>query len=138
MRDLPAHPEVPDALRRLREAGFTLATITNSPLDVVRDQIRHAGLEDRFAAILSADQVRALKPRREAYALVADTFDVPVADVRLVAAHAWDIAGALAAGCAAAFVARPGMVLSPLGPQPDIAGPDLRAVADEILARSVG
>ena len=28
--------------------------------------------------------------------------------VRLIAAHAWDVAGALAAGCAAAFVRRPG------------------------------
>jgi 2-haloacid dehalogenase len=136
MRDLPAHPDVPDALRRLGAAGFTLATLTNSPLDVACDQMRNAGLEDRFAAILSADQVRALKPRREAYALVADTFGVSLADVRLVAAHGWDIAGALAAGCTAAFVARPGMVLSPLGPQPDVAGPDLGAVADRILARS--
>jgi 2-haloacid dehalogenase len=136
MRDLPAHPDAPDALRRLGDAGFTLATLTNSPLDVARDQMRNAGLEDRFAAILSADQVRALKPRREAYALVADTFGVSLADVRLVAAHGWDIAGALAAGCTAAFVARPGMVLSPLGPQPDVAGPDLGAVADRILARS--
>jgi 2-haloacid dehalogenase len=136
MRDLPAHPDVPDALRRLSDAGFTLATLTNSPLDVARDQMRSAGLEDRFAAILSADQVRALKPRREAYALVADTFGVSLADVRLVAAHGWDIAGALAAGCTAAFVARPGMVLSPLGPQPDVAGPDLGAIADQILART--
>jgi 2-haloacid dehalogenase len=134
MRDLPAHPDVPDALRRLGDAGFTLATITNSPLDVAHDQIRNAGLGDRFAASLSADQVRALKPRREAYALVADTFDVPLAHVRLVAAHAWDVAGALAAGCAAAFVARPGMVLNPLGAQPDIAGADLGEVADRILA----
>jgi 2-haloacid dehalogenase len=133
MRHLPAHPDVPGALRRLADAGFTLATITNSPLDVARDQLRNAGLEDRFAVILSADEVRALKPRREPYALVARTFDVPLADVRLVAAHAWDVAGAHAAGCAAAFVARPGMVLSPLWGRPDIAGADLAEVADRIL-----
>jgi 2-haloacid dehalogenase len=134
MRDLPPHPDVPGALDRLGEAGFTLASITNSPPDVVRDQLRNAGLEDRFAAILSADQVRALKPRPEAYALVAETFGVPRAGVRLVAAHAWDVAGALAAGCAAAFVARPGMVLSPIGPAPDIVGADLAEVADKVIA----
>jgi 2-haloacid dehalogenase len=134
MRDLPAHADVPGALDRLGDAGFTLATITNSPLDVARDQLRNAGLEDRFAAILSADQVRALKPRREPYELVARTFDVPLAQVRLVAAHAWDVAGALAAGCTAAFVARPGMVLSPLGQRPDVIGADLAEVAEGILA----
>jgi 2-haloacid dehalogenase len=54
--------------------------------------------------------------------------------VRLVAAHAWDIAGAQAAGCAAAFVARPGKVLSPLGERPDVIGADLREVAAQIVA----
>jgi len=137
MRRLPAHPDVPGALRRLADAGFTLATITNSPLDVARDQVRNAGLEEHFAATLSADEVRALKPRREAYALVARTFDVPPAGVRLVAAHAWDVAGAQAAGCAAAFVARPGMVLSPLWERPEVVGADLAEVAERILALDV-
>jgi 2-haloacid dehalogenase len=66
--------------------------------------------------------------------LVAKTFSVDVSEVRLVAAHSWDISGALAAGCRAAFVARPGMVLSPLGPQPGITGPDLAAVAEQIIS----
>jgi 2-haloacid dehalogenase len=135
MRSLPAHPEVPGALDRLRAEGFALATLTNSPLGVAEDQMRNAGIADRLDAILSADQVQALKPRREAYALVARTFDVSLSEVRLVAAHAWDVAGALAAGCAAAFVARPGKVPSPLGDQPDIVGDDLAAVAEEIVAR---
>ena len=51
----------------------------------------------------------------------------------LVAAHSWDVAGALRAGCAAAFVARPGMVLDPLVERPDVVGGDLREVADRIL-----
>jgi 2-haloacid dehalogenase len=52
----------------------------------------------------------------------------------LVAAHSWDIAGALSAGCQAAFVARPGMVLSPLSDRPAITGPDLAAVVNQIIA----
>ena len=133
MRTLPAHPDVLGALVRLRDGGFTLAALTNSPLDVVEDQLGNAGLRDRFDAVLSADQVRALKPRPEPYELVARTFDVPRAGVRLVAAHAWDVAGALAAGCRAAFVARPGMVLTPVGERPDVVGADLGEVAGRIL-----
>jgi 2-haloacid dehalogenase len=133
MRALPPHPEVAGALARLRAGGLTLAALTNSPLDVARDQLDHADLADAFDAILSADEVRALKPRPEPYELVARRFGVPLADVRLVAAHAWDVAGALAAGCRAAFVRRPGMVLSPLGERPDIVGEDLDEVADAIL-----
>jgi 2-haloacid dehalogenase len=133
MRRLPAHPDAAPALDRLREAGLTLAALTNSPLDVAREQLEHAGLADRFHAILSADQVQALKPRPEPYHLVARTFEVEPGDVRLVAAHAWDVSGALAAGCAAAFVRRPGKVPSPLGDQPDIVGDDLHEVAARII-----
>jgi 2-haloacid dehalogenase len=57
-----------------------------------------------------------------------------ISDVRLVAAHAWDVSGALAAGCRAALVRRPGIVFSPLGEQPDIVGATLTEVVDQILA----
>ena len=134
MRRLPPHADAAPALDRLRETGLTLASLTNSPLDVAREQLAYAGLADRFDAILSADEVQALKPRPEPYHLVARTFETGPGDVRLVAAHAWDISGALAAGCSAAFVSRPGKVLSPLGEQPDITGADLLEVAERIAA----
>jgi 2-haloacid dehalogenase len=136
MRELPPHADVPDALDRLRAGGLTLSALTNSPLDVARDQLRNAGLDERFHAILSADQVRELKPRREPYELVARTFDVSPGQVRLVAAHSWDVTGALAAGCRAAFVARPGMVLSPIGERPDVVGGDVGEIADQILEQA--
>src|SRR5260370_382818 len=69
------------------------------------------------------------------YRMVADRLGVAIGDLRLIAAHAWDIAGALRAGCAAAFVARPGMVLDPLVERPDVVGADLLEVAERILAR---
>jgi len=134
MRALPAHPEVADALARLRSGGHQLAALSNSPADVEEAQLAHAGLTDCFDAILSADTVRALKPRREPYELAARTFGVPTAEVTLVAAHAWDIAGAAAAGCRTAFVARPGMPRNPIDPEPDIVGADLSEIADRILA----
>jgi 2-haloacid dehalogenase len=37
------------------------------------------------------------------------------------------------AGCAAAFVARPGQTLFPLALPPDIVGRDLREVTDRII-----
>ncbi|MFC4943816.1 hypothetical protein [Pseudonocardia sp. GCM10023141] len=52
-------------------------------------------------------------------------------------ARSGDVSGALAAGCKAAFVARPGMAPSPFGPQPDVVGADVAEVVDQILARDV-
>jgi 2-haloacid dehalogenase len=134
MRRLPPHPDAAPALDRLTASRLKLAALTNSTLDVARAQLESAGLADRFDAILSADEVRALKPRPEPYHHVARHFGVDPADVCLVAAHAWDISGALAAGCSAAFVRRPGKALSPVGDQPEIVGDDLLEVADRILA----
>ena len=134
MRELPPHPEVPEALDRLRDAGLRLAALTNNTAEVAEAQLGNAGLSDRFEKILSADTVRRLKPAPEPYRAAAEALGVETAQVRLVAAHAWDVAGAMRAGCAAAFVARPGMVLDPLAEPPDVVGTDLSGVAASIIA----
>lgn len=134
LRRLPAHPEVAGALRRLRDAGLRLASLTNSTEEVARAQLEHAGLIDLFELVLSADTVRRLKPAREPYLMAAERLGVAVAEVRLIAAHAWDVAGAARAGCATAFVARPGKVLDPLVERPGIVGADLADVAEAIVA----
>ena len=134
MRQLPAHPEVEGALQRLRDAGLRLAALTNSTEQVARAQLEHAGLVDLFELVLSADAVRRLKPAPEPYRMAAERLGVAVDQVRLIAAHAWDVAGAASAGCATAFVARPGKVLDPLVKRPEIVGADLAEVADAILA----
>lgn len=134
MRSLPPHPEVAEALTRLTGTSLRVVALTNSTADVAADQLANAGIRDLFDGALSADTVRALKPAPAAYELVARACDVPLSQVRLVAAHAWDVSGALAAGAQAAFVARPGMVVSPLGPQPDIVGANLSEVVERIIA----
>ena len=134
MRELPPHPEVPAALDLLRDAGLRLAALTNNTAEVAEAQLENAGLSDRFEKILSADAVRRLKPAPEPYRAAAEALGVGTAGVRLVAAHAWDVAGAMRAGCAAAFVARPGMVLDPLAEPPDVVGTDLSEVAASIVA----
>jgi 2-haloacid dehalogenase len=137
MRELPPHPEVPESLVRLRNAGLRLAALTNSTKAVAEAQLEHAGLTPHFERILSADAVRRLKPHAEVYHMAARECGIEPAAIRLVAAHSWDVAGALRAGCAAAFIARPGMVLDPLFEPPDIVGADLAAVAEQILAVDV-
>ncbi len=133
MRRLPAHPEVREALIRLRQSPLTIVALGNSAHDVIEEQLAGAGLRDHFDAVYSADTVRALKPAARPYHFVAEQCGVEIGEIRLVAAHHWDISGALAAGCRAAFVRRPGMVLRPSGDRADIEGADLGAVVDAIL-----
>ena len=134
MLSLRPHPDVRDGLQTMRDAGLRLVTLTNSAPAAVQQQLSNAGLSSFFERSFSVDAVRRFKPAPEAYRSVADSLGLPVDRLRLVAAHAWDVVGALRAGCAAAFVARPGKVLYPLGPKPDIVAPDFRSVAKEIVA----
>jgi 2-haloacid dehalogenase len=134
MARLPAHPEVPGALRRLGDGGLRLAALTNSTERVATAQLEHAGLFEAFEAVLSADAVRRLKPAPEPYRMAAERLGVEPGEVLLVAAHAWDVAGALRAGCQAAFVARPGKVLDPLTDPPELVVADLDELADRLLA----
>lgn len=133
MLTLPPHPEVPESLERLRDAGLRLATLTNSTARVAEAQLLNAGLRGFFERVLSVEAVRRFKPAAETYHMASRELGVETGDILLVAAHDWDIAGALRAGCTAAFIARPGMVLGPLDERPDIVGQDLREVADQIL-----
>lgn len=135
MQHLPAHADVVEGLEMLRQAGFRLVTLTNSAASVGRKQILNAGLQEYFEQLFSADTSQRLKPAPEPYRMVAQTLGVKVSELRLIAVHAWDVAGAMAAGCAAAFVARPGFLLDPLFTRPDVIGADLCEVARSIIER---
>src|SRR6266481_5840218 len=130
VRTLPPHPDVRPALERLRSAGYRLAALTNSTAEVEEAQLRNAKLADLFEKALSADSGRRLKPAAEAYTGAARELGVGPSDIRMVAAHAWDVQGAMRAGCAAAFVERPGAVWNPLLERPDIVGTDIGEIAE--------
>jgi 2-haloacid dehalogenase len=133
IRSLPPHPDVGEGLERLSSTGFRLFTLTNSPPRVVEAQLQNAGLAGFFEKSFSVDAIQKFKPDAEVYRMTAKELSVPADQVRLVAAHDWDVAGALLAGCAAAFIARPGHVLNPSMPAPDIVGRDLVEVAERII-----
>ena len=130
---LPPHPEVSAALERLRAAGFRMVTLTNSSAAAVAAQMQNSGLGKYFEESISVDTVRRFKPDLQVYRSTASRLGVAPGELMLVAAHAWDVMGAQKAGWRAAFVARPGKVLFPLAPLPEIVAPDIGAVADALL-----
>jgi 2-haloacid dehalogenase len=130
---MPAHPDVPESLKRLRAAGFRMVTLTNSSPSAVKAQLQNAGLTQYFDEAISVDSVRKFKPDLETYRSAAAHLGAQPGDLLLIAAHPWDVFGAMKAGWQAAFVARNGITPFPLGPKPTINGPDLKAVADAIL-----
>jgi 2-haloacid dehalogenase len=134
---MPARPEVPGALRRLRQVGFRLFTLTNNLAEVQGRQLANAGLVDLFERRFSVNEVRQHKPAREVYTYVERQLQVGPEHLFLVAAHTWDTLGAVAAGWGAALIKRPGNDILGVGPQPTLVGTDLEDVADQLIARIV-
>ena len=133
---MPPHPEVPGALRRLRDNGFRLFTLTDNLLEIQGRQLEQGGVIDLFERRFSVDQeVRRHKPAPEAYAYVASSLGAQPSQMCLIASHTWDTLGAVAAGWQAALIRRVGNDVLSVGPQPTYVGRDLDDVADQLIAR---
>ncbi len=132
---MPPHPEVPAALRKLRDAGFRLFTLTDNLLEVQTRQLEHGGIADLFERRFSADGVKHHKPSPQAYGYVEKQLGADSSQFCLIACHTWDTLGAVAAGWEAALIKRVGNDVLGVGPQPNFIGGDLNDVADQLIAR---
>jgi 2-haloacid dehalogenase len=133
---MPPHPEVPAALRRLRDHGFRLFTLTDNTLAISGRQLEHAGVIDVFERRFSVDEtVRRHKPAPEAYRSVAAALGVGPADICLIACHVWDTIGAQSAGWQAGLILRHGNAPLDVGPQPDYIGQNLDEISDQLVHR---
>ena len=133
IKKLPPHADVPESLERLHSNGFRLFTLTNSPPETLRAQMENSGLLEYFEDTFSVEDVRKFKPAIATYQSVAKKLGVEPSEMRMIAAHDWDIAGATNAGCQTAYIAREGKVYNALYKKPDISGKDLNEVAEKIL-----
>ncbi|WP_179315840.1 haloacid dehalogenase type II [Winogradskyella undariae] len=134
IRSLPAHPEVKKALTDLKKAGYKLVSFTNSSNKGVETQFKNAGLLDYFEERLSIEDIGKFKPHTDAYDWAARKMGVEPSECLLVAAHGWDIGGAIWAGWRGAFVGRPGAQLYPLAHNPEINEPNLKLIAERLIA----
>ena len=132
LKSLPPHPDVKPGLEELRRSGFRLATLTNSSTDGQREQLRNAGLTEYFDQTLSVDAVRKSKPSREAYEYALKQTGMPAGEVLMVAAHPWDIWGAMTCGLGGALLTRPGKALFPFAPVPTFQAPSLVVLAERL------
>jgi 2-haloacid dehalogenase len=135
---MPPYHEVPAALRKLRDAGFRLFTLTDNLLAVQTRQLEHGGIVDLFERRFSADGVKHHKPSQQAYGYVEKELGVNPSELCMIACHTWDTLGAVAAGWQAALIKRVGNDVLDVGPQPQIVGNDLNDVADQLIAQHKG
>ena len=132
IRTAPPHPEVNEALEILKGKNYRMAALTNSPRKGMTEQLNNAGLSSFFERKLSVEDIGIYKPHRHLYRWAARQLGVRPEQCLFVAAHGWDVAGAMAAGMKAAFISRPGRNLYPLAPEPSYIEPDLQRLSSKL------
>jgi 2-haloacid dehalogenase len=133
---MPAYPDAPAALERLRAGGLRLAVLTQSASAAAERVLAASGLREAFELVLSAPESGAYKPTASAYRGALERCGT--SDAWFVAGHWWDIAGAANAGLRTAWVSRTDRLYPAGVAQPDVRGEDLIAAANGILGHTDG
>lgn len=135
---MPAHPDAAEGLAAMRDNGFRLATLSNSPPNPDGPTaLQSSGLAGYFEHQLSVDARSMFKPAPAVYRYVCETLGVAPFDCMMVAAHVWDTIGAQNAGFSGALITRRGNAPLPVEglPQPNIIASDLRGLAELLGSR---
>ncbi|HEU5245166.1 MAG TPA: HAD family hydrolase [Gaiellaceae bacterium] len=97
--ELDAYDDAVPALESVRQAGGEAWVLTNGSRAATEALLRRGGMGGLITRIHSAEEVERYKPHPRVYELLPT-------DATLVAAHAWDVAGAGHAGLRAIWISR--------------------------------
>jgi 2-haloacid dehalogenase len=129
---LDPRPDLAEAVEALHVAGWHLLALTMGTAESTRALLEQAGVGDRFMACLSVDSIQVTKPSAAAYRLALEESN---GETWMVAAHAWDIAGAARAGLRTAFITSVEGSYLNVYPEPDIVAGSLLEAARAMVAR---
>ena len=136
VRNLPLFPDVQMGLQQIASTGYRIALLTNTPQAADEATLEHLGIACFFEKVLSVEMMQCYKPAPQVYRAAAEALSISPGDMMMVTAHNIDTTGAIRAGCQAAFITRPGEVLSPTDPMPEILAKDLLDLAAQLRATS--
>jgi 2-haloacid dehalogenase len=104
LAQLPAAPDAAEAVGAARSAGAAVAILTNGTAQNTRTLLNRAGLE--VDDVFTTADVEEYKPAPAPYEHAAEELGLDPRQVTLVAAHGWDVLGALNARLQAVWVDR--------------------------------
>ena len=72
-----AYPDVDSGLKKLKDAGYTLALVTNKPIRFVPKILQSFGWQDLFSEVLGGDSLSTKKPDPAPLLHVCEALNVP-------------------------------------------------------------
>lgn len=116
---LPAWPDAPEALERLRSAGHVLAFLSNMTEQLIRSNLESTGLGPMFHRVISTDSRQSYKPDPRAYQLGTEHYRLRKEEMLFVAFASWDACGAKWFGYPTFWMNRLNSAADELGATPD-------------------
>lgn len=129
---LPPYPDVVNTLEILREKGYIIVALSNSSKDLLEKQLLNAKIDHLFHKQISVELFQKYKPHIQVYQQSAKLLNTKVEECMLIAAHDWDVFGALHSGLKAAFVKRVGKGAYSLPIEPELVVENLFILAQRL------
>ena len=133
-RKLPPYKDVVESLNILKESKIRIIAVSNSSLEMIKEQLTNAGIIELFDSYYSVDAVKKYKPFRNIYEYVASEEDLHVHNVTMVASHDWDLFGAKKVGFKTAYIKRKKEKFNPYYPEADFYGDNLVDLVNKIIS----
>jgi 2-haloacid dehalogenase len=133
-RELPPHPDVEHALVMLARARVPAYAFTHGAASVACDALDGAGLRTYLRGVMSCESIHAFKPPARVYHWACQQVDAPADRVALVAAHSWDVHGAVRAGLLGGLATRLEGAVPDVVARPHVAAERLDVVVERLLA----
>lgn len=131
LRELSPIEGAGPALGKLTGAGWRTIVVTNGSRDVAEHLLTRSGLREHVSVVISCDDLEVSKPHPRVYNEVKRSSR---GEVWLVAAHAWDVAGAMQAGIRGVWLSTTEHLYPGFLPPPDITSDDLDSAVASLLA----
>jgi 2-haloacid dehalogenase len=127
-------------LERLREAHFKVVALSTGTRSDLIQMFERAGMSELFDLIVTNQEAGMYKPFPRAYMYGAERLQVEPEQIRMVAAHPWDLIGAGNAGLALAWLRRAELIglesrtYDTIAPEPELVAETLPDLVEMIIA----
>jgi 2-haloacid dehalogenase len=122
-----------EGCRVLADGGWRLLALTNGSKEVTETLLQRSGLERYLTEIISCDSLHVSKPNGRVYAAARERCS---GELWMIAAHAWDVAGALRAGLRGAWIASKEKTYLDVYPNPHVRAGDIAEAARALVGRT--
>ena len=132
-RVLPTYDDVPEALAKIRAAGFRMYGFSNGIAEAVSGLLEHARILEFFDGVVSVDDVKTFKPNPDVYQHFVESTGSDKANAWLVSSNPFDVQGAVSFGMQAAWLHRfKEVVFDPWGIEPTIIMDELGEIVGRV------